>query len=102
MHNPPHPGELLKEYLSDSISVTSAAAHLGISRSTLSRILNGDASISVDMDLLLADALGTTPGFWLKVQVQYDIWQAQQKQRRRITRFPQLANHLNQQQFENS
>lgn len=89
MHNPAHPGEVLREYMPENLSVTDAALHLGITRVALSRILNGKAGISAEMDLLLSDALGTTPGFWSRLQVQYDIWQAKQKARRHIERFLQ-------------
>ena len=71
MYNPAHPGEILREYLPEGLSVTDAANHLGITRVALSRILNCKAGISAEMDLLLADALGTTAGFWSKLQVQY-------------------------------
>ncbi|NOU25013.1 MAG: HigA family addiction module antidote protein [Methylotenera sp.] len=91
MHNPAHPGEVLKEYLPDGLSVTDAASHLGVTRVALSRILNSKAGISAEMDLLLADALGTSAGFWSRMQVQYNIWQAKQKQRKHIERFPQAA-----------
>ena len=91
MHNPAHPGEVLREYLPAGLSVTDAANHLGVTRVALSRILNSKAGISAEMDLLLADALGTTAGFWSRIQVQYDIWQAKQKPHRRIERFPQTA-----------
>ena len=63
MNNPAHPGVVLKEYLPEGLSVTEAATHLGVTRVALSRILNTRAGISAEMDLLLADALGTTPGF---------------------------------------
>jgi addiction module HigA family antidote len=78
MYNPAHPGAVLKEWLA-GFSVTEAARKLGITRIHLSRILHGHASISADMDLRLADALGTSPGLWLKMQIQYDLWQAEQK-----------------------
>ena len=91
MHNPAHPGEVLKEYLPEGLSVTDAANHLGVTRVALSRILNCKAGISAEMDLLLADALGTSAGFWSRMQVQYNIWQAKQKQRKHIQRFPQTA-----------
>ena len=71
MHNPAHPGELLAGWLEElNLSVTAAARHLGISRIMLSRILHGHAAISADMDLRLSEALGTTPGHWLRLQVQ--------------------------------
>ena len=74
MHNPPHPGEVLKEYLPENLSITDAANHLNVTRAALSRILNTHAGISAEMDLRLSDALGTSPGFWSRMQVQYDIW----------------------------
>jgi addiction module HigA family antidote len=58
MHNPPHPGKVLREFLGD-IDVTSAARHLQVSRAALSRVLNGKAGISADMSLRLSAALGT-------------------------------------------
>ena len=91
MHNPVHPGEVLKEYLPEGLSVTDAANHLGVTRVALSRILNCKAGISAEMDLSLADALGTSAGFWSRIQVQYDIWQAKQKHHKVIARFPQAA-----------
>ena len=91
MHNPAHPGEVLREYLPEGLSVTDAAYHLGVTRVALSRILNCKAGISAEMDLLLADALGTSAGFWSRIQVQYDIWQAKQKHHKVIARFPQAA-----------
>ncbi|PKO91030.1 MAG: addiction module antidote protein, HigA family [Betaproteobacteria bacterium HGW-Betaproteobacteria-1] len=91
MHNPAHPGEVLKEYLPENLSITDAANHLGVTRAALSRVLNSRAGISAEMDLLLSDALGTSAGFWSRIQVQYDIWQAKQKHRRHIERFPQAA-----------
>ncbi|HEX5674815.1 MAG TPA: HigA family addiction module antitoxin, partial [Azonexus sp.] len=54
MHNPAHPGEVLREWIPESMTVTTAAAQLGISRVTLSKILNGKAGITADMALRLA------------------------------------------------
>ena len=76
MHNPPHPGEVLREWLAE-ISVTEAAKRLNVTRAALSRILNGKVAISAEMDLRLSKALGTTPGSWYAMQADYDIWQAQ-------------------------
>lgn len=75
MHNPAHPGLVLREYL-DGISVTEAAKALGITRTTLSRILNGNSGISADMALRLEAALGTSAEMWIGMQSQYDLWQA--------------------------
>lgn len=79
MHDPAHPGEVLREYLPEEMSVTKAAERLGVSRQALSAILNGRAGISAEMDLRLAQALETTPGFWLRMQMQRDLWEAQEK-----------------------
>ena len=87
MHNPAHPGELLAGWLDDlGASVTAFAAHIGISRVMLSRVLHGHAAVSADMDLRLSEALGTTPGYWLALQTQRDLWIARQtaKDRKRI------------------
>ncbi len=91
MHNPAHPGEVLREYMPENLTVTEAASHLGVTRAALSRVLNARAAVSAEMDLSLADALGTTPGFWLAMQAQYDIWRARQKRKTSIERFPQLS-----------
>jgi len=87
MHNPTAPGELLSGWLTDlQMTVTSFAAHVGTSRVMLSRLINGRSAISADMDLRLSEALGTTPGHWLALQQQRDLWSAQQlaKKRKRI------------------
>ena len=85
MFDPPHPGSVLKDYLGD-VSVTSAAAHLGVTRAALSRILNGSAGISAEMALRLSEALGTTPELWIGMQSQFDLWQASKKRRRKVVR----------------
>ena len=76
MHNPPHPGEVLKEFCLEplDLSVTRAAEALGVSRKTLSAILNGRAGISPEMALRLSKAFGTTPESWLNQQMHYDLW----------------------------
>lgn len=78
--NPAHPGEVLKDCLRD-LSVKEAASRLGVTRAHLSRILNGHAGISAAMSLRISAALGTSPKFWLRMQVQHDLWQAQQAAR---------------------
>ena len=87
MHNPPHPGLILREYLGD-MAVSAAAAHLRTSRVTLSRLLNGKAGISARMALRLAAALGTTPEFWVNMQSQYDLWQVSRGRHPVIRRLP--------------
>jgi len=86
MHNPPHPGRVLREYLGTR-SVTDTAKHLGVTRVALSRILKGSAGISADMALKLADALGTSPELWIGMQTQYDLWQASQRRRKKVRPF---------------
>ncbi len=76
MYNPAHPGKILKEYLAD-ISISEASKRLGVTRTTLSRIINGKASITPQMALRLSQSLGTSVEIWLNMQNQYDIWQAQ-------------------------
>ncbi len=76
MHNPPHPGEVLRELCLDplGLSVTRAAEALGVSRKTLSAILNGRAGVSPEMALRLSKAFGTSPESWLNQQMHYDLW----------------------------
>ena len=78
MHNPPHPGEIIRELCLEplNITVTKAAGALGVSRKTLSAILNGRAGISPEMAMRLAMAFDTTPESWLNQQMRYDLWQA--------------------------
>jgi len=83
MFNPPHPGSVLRDFLGN-VSVTAAAAHLGVTRAALSRILNGSAGISADMALRLSDALGTSPELWIGMQSQYDLWRAAKNRRKKI------------------
>ncbi len=82
MFDPPHPGTVLRDYLAN-VSVTAAAGDLGVTRATLSRILNGNAGISAEMALRLSEALGTTPELWIGMQSQYDLWQASKNRRRK-------------------
>jgi antitoxin HigA-1 len=80
MHNPPHPGEVLKELCIEplSLTVTEAAEALGVSRKTLSAILNCRAGISPEMAIRLGKAFDTTAESWLNQQMQYDLWQTEQ------------------------
>lgn len=82
MHNPPHPGETLREDVLPALglTVTQAAQELGINRVTLSRVVNGKAAISVDLALRLEAWLdGPSAESWLKGQIAYDLWQAEQR-----------------------
>ena len=84
MHNPPHPGEVLRELCLKplGLSVTNAARSLGVSRKTLSSILNARAGISPEMAVRLSLAFGTTAESWMNQQVQYDLWHAEQSRKR--------------------
>jgi len=84
MHNPPHPGEVLKKLCLEplGLTVTETARALGVSRKTLSGILNGRAGISSEMAVRLSLAFGTTAESWLNQQVQYDLWHAERKRTR--------------------
>ena len=81
MHNPPHPGEVLRDLCLEplGISVTDAAKALGVSRKTLSAILNRRSGISPEMAIRLGKAFDTTPESWLNQQMQYDLWKAEQQ-----------------------
>jgi antitoxin HigA-1 len=89
MHNPPHPGEVLRELCFEplGISVTDAAKALGVSRKTLSSILNGRAGISPEMAVRLSIAFDTSAESWLNQQIQYDLSQAEKRRKSlRVTR----------------
>lgn len=81
MHNPPHPGEVLKSLCLEplGLTVTDAAKALGVSRKTLSSIVNGRMGISPEMAVRLSLAFDTTAESWLRQQVQYDLWRAEKK-----------------------
>jgi addiction module HigA family antidote len=78
IHNPPHPGEVIRELCLEplEISVTAAARALGVTRKALSELLNGRSGVSPAMALRLAKAFDTTAESWLNLQQQYDLWQA--------------------------
>lgn len=83
MHDPPHPGEIIRELCLEplDLSVTAAAEALGVSRKTLSSILNGRAGISPEMSIRLSIAFDTTAESWLNQQVQYDLFLAERKRK---------------------
>ena len=80
MHNPPHPGEVLRELCLEplGLSVTAASKALGVSRKTLSAVLNGKAGISPEMAIRLSIAFDTSAESWLNQQSQYELWHAEQ------------------------
>lgn len=94
MHNPPHPGLTIREdVLPDlGLTVTDAAQQLGVSRVALSRVINGRAAISADMAIRFAQWLGGDAEIWLRLQMQYDLWQAEKKTRAMVK--PVIRNDL--------
>ena len=87
MHNPPHPGSILREDVLPALglSVTEAARQIGVTRVALSRVLNGHSGISPEMALKIEDWLGVEHGgraeMWTGMQLDYDMWQARQKRK---------------------
>jgi addiction module HigA family antidote len=81
MHNPAHPGEIVREECLKplSLSVTAAAAALGVSRKALSDLLNGHTGVSPDMAIRLEKVFGSTADAWLRMQMQRDLWEARQR-----------------------
>lgn len=92
MHNPPHPGEVLKDgvFSEGTVSVTEAAASLGVTRVALSRVLNARAAISAEMAVRLGKWLGTSAEVWINMQAQYDLWKAEQSLKRQVAKIPPL------------
>lgn len=83
MHNPPHPGEVLKGLCLEplGLTITDAAQALGVSRKTLSSVLNARAGISPEMAIRLSIAFNTSAESWLQQQLQYDLWLAEKKRK---------------------
>lgn len=84
MHNPPHPGLIVKRILIESsqLSVTEAASALGVGRVTLSKLLNQRAGISPEMAVRLSLALNTSSEMWINMQAMYDLFQAEKKRKK--------------------
>ena len=83
MHNPPHPGEVLRQLCLEplNLTVTDAARSLGVSRKALSSILNGRSGISPEMAVRLSMAFNTSAESWLNQQLQYDLWRAEKNRK---------------------
>ncbi len=79
MFNPPHPGEVLREFLPEGVMLEEVAGRLGVSRVHLSRVLNGHSAISAEMATRLGLLTRTTPESWLAGQMKWDLWQVAQK-----------------------
>jgi len=100
IRRPTHPGSIIKEdyLLPLSITIKDMAANLGISRKTLSKIINERGAITPDMALRLSRAFDTTPDFWLNLQKNFDLWQAEKesKEWKKVKPFPQdMLHHHN-------
>jgi addiction module HigA family antidote len=80
MHNPPHPGEIIREFCIEpqNLTVTEAAHALGVTRKTLSALLNGRSGISPEMALRLSKVFGRTPEGWLRLQLQFELSKTEQ------------------------
>ena len=87
MHNPAHPGEVLREYLPDGVPIGEVAKRLGVTRQALSALLNGRSGVSASMALRLEGSLGTSAEMWLNMQTSHDLWRAR-KRPPRVQRMP--------------
>jgi len=81
MHNPPHPGGIVRRQCLEplGLSVTEAARGLGITRQALSELINERTGVSVEMAIRLSKAFGSSPEVWLGMQMAYDLWQARER-----------------------
>ena len=86
MHNPPHPGAVLRDVLENvPMTVGEFAAHIGVSRNTLSRILNERAGVTPEMSLRLSEAFNqVAPDIWFRMQNKHDFWHAKQAKRKKV------------------
>jgi len=93
MYNPPHPGTIIKDGLENiPMSVTAFAKHIGVSRVTLSRVLNGRSGITPEMSLKISEAFGQgSSDIWFKLQCDYDSWQAMHAKRKKVRPLKGLA-----------
>ena len=91
MFNPPHPGEVLREFMPENMTIDEVAKRLGVSRVQLSRVLNGRSAISADMAIRVSLVTHTTPESWMAAQAKWDLWQASQKARPQVLPFRKAA-----------
>jgi addiction module HigA family antidote len=103
MHNPPHPGIIVKKTLIDgaNLSITEAAKALGVGRVSLSKIINGRAGISPEMAVRLSIALNTSSKMWLSMQDAYDLWQIE-KHKARLSKQISPIGKFNSETLNNS
>ena len=90
MHDPPHPGEIIREQCLEplGLTITAAAKGLGVTRKALSELLNGHSGLSPEMAIRLSKAFGGNPETWLRLQMQYDLWHAERRADINVVRFP--------------
>jgi antitoxin HigA-1 len=91
MSNPPHPGEVLREFLPEGMTIEEVARRLGVSRVQLSRVLNARSALSADMAIRIGLLTHTTPESWLAGQMKWDLWRASQKPRPAVAPFKRAA-----------
>jgi addiction module HigA family antidote len=91
MFNPPHPGEVLREFLPADMRIDEVARRLGVSRVQLSRVLNARSAVSADMAIRIGLVTHTTPESWMAAQAKWDLWQASRKARPQVTPFKKAA-----------
>jgi addiction module HigA family antidote len=94
MHNPPHPGGIIRDQCLEplGLTITAAAKGLGVTRKALSELVNGHSGVSPEMAIRLSKAFGSSPETWLRLQMQYDLWQAEQRADSiKVTRFSEHA-----------
>lgn len=89
MHSPAHPGRLINRELTHlEVSVAAAAQALGVTRSQLYRVINGESAISPEMAVRLEQVIGSTADQWLRMQMAYDLSKVRQTQQIRLERIP--------------
>ncbi|MFM7294727.1 MAG: HigA family addiction module antitoxin [Burkholderiales bacterium] len=91
-HNPPHPGEVLRDgvFADSQVTVTEFASRIGVTRVALSRVLNGKAGVSADMAVRLAAALGGSAQSWLHLQANFDLWNAEKSLKKVVSKIKPL------------
>ena len=94
MHNPPHSSEIIRDQCLEplGLTVTAAAKGLGVTRKALSELLNSHSGVSPEMAIRLSKAFGGTPEAWLRLQMQYELWQAERRANSiKVSRFAEQA-----------
>jgi len=96
MHNPPHPGEVIRSTLLDAnnVSVTQAAEMLGVSRTSMSKLMNCHSGISPEMAVRLSLALSTSSEMWLNLQTNYDLWMAEKSRKKLAKQVYNIHSYL--------